>query len=146
MGRKQVPSPTHNGKAVSVFPEKAVKGAKQRSEMGASIVRTKSASSYALSAIPDCVGRTNVWYRNASDGHESSRKLGDVTTAAPAGAAPWRAFRVTSPTLMVKPLVPRTADVAGPTASWLLLRRQDGQTSSDRTQPGGSPPPATRRP
>ncbi|VBA31461.1 hypothetical protein LAUMK136_00060 [Mycobacterium attenuatum] len=56
-------------------------------------MRTKSASSDALSAIPDRVGQTSVSYRSAADGHESSRKLGDVTSAALAGAAPWRTFR-----------------------------------------------------
>ncbi|WGI36010.1 TnsA-like heteromeric transposase endonuclease subunit (plasmid) [Mycolicibacterium aubagnense] len=54
---------------------------------------TKSASSNALSAIPDRIGQTSVSYRSASDGHESSLKLGEVTYAALAGAAPWRTFR-----------------------------------------------------
>jgi hypothetical protein len=34
-----------------------------------------------------------VSYRSATDGHETSRKLVDVTSAALAGAAPWRTFR-----------------------------------------------------
>lgn len=56
-------------------------------------MHTKSASSNALSAITDRVGQTRVSYRSASDGHESSLALGEVTCDALAGAAPWRTFR-----------------------------------------------------
>lgn len=56
-------------------------------------MRTKSASSNVPGDISDRVGQASVSYRSASDGHESSRKLGDVTSAALAGAAPWRTFR-----------------------------------------------------
>ncbi|RFZ31626.1 hypothetical protein DAVIS_05588 [Mycobacterium marinum] len=59
-------------------------------------MRTKSASlasSSTPSAIPDLVPQTVVSYRRESDGHENSLKLGDVTSAALAGAAPWRTFR-----------------------------------------------------
>ena len=59
-------------------------------------MRTKTASaasSSASSAIPDRVPQTVVSYRSATDGHETSLELGEVTYAALAGAAPWRTFR-----------------------------------------------------
>jgi hypothetical protein len=56
-------------------------------------VRTKSASSNAPSAIPDLVAQTSVSYQSTSDGRENSLRFRDVTSAALAGAVPWRKFR-----------------------------------------------------
>jgi TnsA endonuclease N terminal len=61
--------------------------------LGAAIVRTKSASSNALSVIPDLIAQTSVSYRSARDGHEKTLKLNDIASAALGGADPWRTFR-----------------------------------------------------
>lgn len=88
-----------------------------RPSAGSAIVRTKSAASNALSAVPDLVAQASVSYRSASDGHESSRKLGDVTSAAlvedSSPGTPMMSSRQPSSFHLLAAVSPKRRDAAG---------------------------------